>query len=403
MKKLFFLILLSPLFAFAKSYLVSSIPLPKTYILNLDPYPCDDVCLEKYLKEGFIFSFLAHADSKLEDESLEKLKKQYYSLFNVPQISSGEKVRIAMLLPYKKIARYATSTTNASFAYLISKNYPFELKTYKVEDESQKELSNAIKKIEEDGFRYIIAPLTKEGEEVVSKLNPQINIFFPTINKKESQSNSPFLYYGGIDYRAQSDLLLSHAASKLVLFYDDSEVAKQLSSYQEASFRELYQSSAVTKISIPQKTTNLESQLKGNSRISGGSFFINTPIVKSGMVISQITLHDTQAANILSTQTNYNPLLLSMTQYQDRKKMIIANSITQINDNLNEINSFLSNDIAYDWINYTTTIGVDLFSSLISGATRDYSIEILDNQMIYPIVLTKPSVSSFIPYESSEE
>lgn len=403
MKKLFFLILMSPLFVFAKSYLVSSIPLPKTYILNLDPYPCDDACLQKYLKEGFVFSFLAHAESELEDAALQKLRKQYYTLFNVPQISSGEKVRIAMLLPYKKIARYATSTTNASFAYLISKNYPFELKTYKIEDESQKELLSALKKIEQDGFRYVIAPLTKEGEEAVLKLNPQINIFFPTINKKETQSSSPFLYYGGIDYRAQSDLLLSHAASKLVLFYDDSEVAKQLSSYQEAAFRELYQSSAVTKISIPQKTTNLESQLKGNSRISGGSFFINTPIVKSGMVMSQITLHETNAANILSTQTNYNPLLLSMTQYQDRKKMIIANSITQINDNLTEINSFLSNDIEYDWINYTTTIGVDFFSSLISGSTREYSIEMLENQMVYPVVLTKPSVSSFIPFDASEE
>jgi len=92
-----------------------------------------------------------------------------------------------------------------------------------------------------------------------------------------------------------------------------------------------------------------------------------------------------------------------MTQYRDRKNMIIANSITHNNDELIEINSFLSNDIVYDWINYTTTVGVDYFSNIMSGQNREYAIEIQNNQMVYPIVLVKPSASKFIPFELNEE
>jgi len=407
MKKFHFLaLLLLPISVFAKSYLISNVPLPNIKVLNLDPKPCNTECLEKYLKDGFIFSFLAYTDSKLEDSQLEKAKEEYWAIFNGKKIKPQDKIRIALLLPYKKIARYATSTTNASFAYLISKGYPFELKSFKIEDEGQKEISNALKKIQDEGFKYVIAPLTKDGEQVVSKIDPDINIFFPTINKKDTQSNSKFLYYGGIDYSAQSDMLIEKSASPLVIFHDESDIGKQLSSYQEQIYRTKFLESknpAVIKYTIPQRITNLEDKLKDNRRINGSSVFINTPIIKSGMVLSQLTLFDVNPANILSTQTNYNPLLLSMTQYRDRKNMIIANSITNNNDELIEINSFLSNDIVYDWINYTTTIGVDYFSNLISQEKREYVIDIQNNQMIYPIVLVKPSESKFIPYESSSE
>lgn len=402
MIKLLFLTLLLPIALFSQSFLISNIPLPKTVVLNLDPNPCDEDCLKEYYDNGFIFSFLAHADSELESSSLEKARVEYMSMFEIKSIFTETKLRIALLLPYKKIARYAATTTNASFAYLMSKNRPFELKSYKIEDESYEEISQALKKIKADGFHFVIAPFTQSGEKIVSKINPQINIYFPTINKKDAQTKSGYLYYGGIDYRAQSDLLLNESVSPLVIFHDNSEIGEQLSKYQEYKFKQV-SGSKVIKFSIPQQTTNLEAQLKENKKIVEGSFFINTPIVKSGMIISQLTLYDTNATNVLSTQTNYNPLLLSMTQYQDRKNMIIANSITQNSDVLIETNSILANDIVYDWINYTTTVGIDYFSYIINGEKREYDIPNVDNQMIYPITLLQPSVSRFIPYTLAAE
>ncbi len=396
-KLIFLTLFLLPISLFSRSTQPSNVPLPEITVQNLDPYPCNEACMQKYLDNGLIFSYLSYTSIEMQGEFLSKEKVYYAPVIKSEPTIKRKKIRIALLMPYKTIGRYAASTTNASFAYLISKESPFELKSYKIEDESYEEILKALNKIKDDGFEYVIAPMTQVGEKVISKINPSINIYFPTINKKDTQNSSSYLYYGGIDYRAQIDMLLKFSSSPLVIFYDNSEVAQQLSLYEEFSYKQNAQRSVI-KFEIPQKITNLEKQIKDNSKISGGSFFLNTPIVKSGMIMSQLTLYDTSVTNILSTQANYNPLLLSMTQYRDRKEMIIANSITINDDLLVETNSILQNDIVYDWINYTTTVGMDYFSHLINNEKRSYDIEIKSNQMIYPIKLFQPSVSRFIPY-----
>ncbi|MBU1658444.1 hypothetical protein KKG72_05245 [bacterium] len=428
MKKLILTFLLLPLALFAQSFLISNIPIPKTYIQNLDPYPCNEACMQRYLDNEMIFSFLAHADSKLENKEQDEIRMMSISIFNLGSSIITDKLRIALLLPYKIIGKYASSTTNSSFAYLITKNRAFELKSYQIDSEEIEDIQKTLAQMRSDGFYYVIAPLTQKGADAVSQINPEMHIYFPTIHKQDTSSASSYLYYGGIDYQAQSDLLLKEAVSPLVIFYDQSHTGQKLAIYEENAFKYkeitdenstssfgffgskvkktkkvLDQDRKVIKFSIPKRTTNLEDQLKDNEKIKKGSFFLNTPIVKSGMIMSQLTLFDTNATNVLSTQINYDPLLLSMTQYVDRKDMIIANSITHTNNVIIEINSLLNNDIVYDWINYTTTVGIDYFFSLLTNENREYEVEVKDNQMVYPIELLKPSKSRFIKHSSTIE
>lgn len=446
MKKLILAFLLLQFTLYAQSILISSIPIPKTYIQNLEPYECDEDCLEEYLEEDKIFSFLSHVNSKLENQTLDDARLMNVSILNLGSSVVTDKIKIALLLPYKIIGKYASSTTNASFAYLIAKNRSFELKTYKIDTENKEDLEKALIDIKHDGFYYVIAPLTKAGANTVSQIDPRLNIYFPTINKKEINSESAYLFFGGIDYQAQNDMLLQQSVSPLVIFYDESSIGNNLAYYQEKKFNEMdivdtnytgeidgnfsietyyndidnddfyfdenstqlsgdnfiryltKEEKKIIKFSIPKRTTNLEKQLKNNQDILRGSFVLNTPIVKSGMIMSQLTLYDTNATNILSTQINYDPLLLSMTQYRDRKQMLIANSITSTNNVLVETNSLLDNDIVYDWINYTTTVGIDYFFNLVTQESREYSINMVDNQMLYPIEILKPSKSRFIDY-----
>ncbi len=441
MNKLLFLLL--PSFLLAQSFMLSNIPLPKTYIQDLDPYECDETCMQEYLDNGQVFSFLAHAYKKLENNTQNDARVMFVSIFNLGSFSSGATIKIALLLPYKKIGKYAASTTNATFAYMMTKSHPFLLKSYKIEDESTQEIEKSLQQIQKDGFNYVIAPLTKKGTQNIIDINPNINIYFPTINKKDVNTPSTSLYFGAIDYEKQSNLLLKEALSPLIIFSDKSATGKKLALYQEEEYlhptvkkeeifsdensssffgdvisvfsqvqededievkdtsvdiNETKEDKIVYKYFISRKTTNLERYLKENEKILQGSFLINTPIIKSGMIMSQLTLYDVNATNVLSTQINYDPLILSMTQYIDRKNMVIANSITQHNHILTETNSLLSNDIMYDWINYSTTIGVDYFYSLMSGEDRIYDARLIDNQMTYNIELLQPSHSKFIKY-----
>ena len=416
MKKILFIILL-PVVILAQSFLISNIPLPKTYIQNLEPYECDEDCLQEFIDNEMFFSFLAYADTKLENETQNELRNINIGILNLGSTIINTKLKIAILLPYKRIGKYASSTTNASFAYLITKNQPFELRSYKIESESREDINIALTSIIEDGFSHVIAPLTTKGAEVLTELNPQINIFLPTINKKDSSSTSAYLYFGGIDYKAQSDLLLKEATSPLIIFHDNSSIGKKLALYEEDTFsyqttpernatnefgpyiipasKTKLKNKTTIKYSISRKTTNLEHYLKNNKDINDSTCIINTPIVKTSMIMSQLTLYDINTTSILSTQINYDPLILSMTQYIDRKKMLIANSITEHNNVLIETNAILSNDIEYDWINYTTTVAMDYFFHLITNAQREYNIVLIDQQMSYPIELLKPSVSRF--------
>jgi len=419
----------------AQSYLISNIPLPKTYIQNLDPYECNEECLNTYLKNEMIFSFLAHpASSHLDNPEQDEARLISISILNLGSQKEEKKLKIALLLPYKKIGRYATSTTNAAFAYLIARNQSFELKTYNIESEEFEDIELALTKIQDDDFSYIIAPFTLYGAKTLISLNPYEEIYFPTINKKDINSTLPNIYFGGIDYKAQSDELLKEAVSPLVIFYDKSKIGKELALYEEEKFKykntdeinmtqesnqsiELDEFSALTdgspilrdenrsvvKYSIPRRVTNIEDQLLYNDDIVQGSMFINTPIVKTSMIMSQITMYEVNATNVLSTQINYDPLVLSLTQFEDRQNMIIANSITNNNSIFIETNALLGNDIVYDWINYTTTIGVDYFFHKITSQDKQYNIEMIDNQMQYPIELIMPSKTRFIKYESIVE
>lgn len=426
------LLLLFPAFVFAQSFMLSNIPLPKTYIQNLDPYECDVYCMQDYLDKGMVFSFLAHAYVKIDDAEQNDARVMFISIFNLGSIHNGKNLKIALLLPYKKIGKYAASTTNASLAYLMTKSHPFMLKSYKVESESVEDLSAAIDQIQTDGFEYVIAPLTKTGAQNIITINPAINIYFPTINKHDVNTSSSYLTFGAIDYNAQSDLLLKEAYEPLVIFSDKSNTGKHLSIYQREEFQhpktilddtnnssffedtfsifsqmneekkeknvKKEKEKEVLNYFVSRRTTNIEAYLKDNEKLQDSSIMINTPIIKTGMILSQLTLYDVNKTNTLSTQINYDPLLLSMTQYIDRKTMVVANSITEHDNVLIETNALLDNDIEYDWINYTTTVGVDYFYSLITDDERTYYIKVKNNQMIYDIELLQPSHSKFVKY-----
>jgi len=394
------LLLLLPLFVYAESYLISKLPLPKTYIQNLDTQSCDEYCLEQYLLYGEIFSFLANAPDTLENTTLNESRLIHTTLLNLGTINNDNtSLRIALLLPYRQIGRYAYSTTNALFAYLLSQNIDYEFKSFPIEDESNDAISQALDQIANQGFSYIIAPLTLQGSHNLVKLSRNQNIYIPTVNKNDMNITAPNVYFGGIDYQAQIEKLIEYASDPLVIFYDQSSLGDSLKNKTRDTYLlhdEQVQNKRIYSYGIDSKTSNLKPQLYENKKIDFASFFLNTPIVKSGMIMSQLTLYDLNITNILSTQINYDPLIFSITQARDRKNMIIANSINIENSVLIEANNLLNNDISYDWINYATTVGIDYFYFLSSDNRREYPLEIREAQVEYPITLVEPRYSKFL-------
>ena len=356
--------------------------MPKSYIQDFNPTPQTQAIPTQTPQQ---------APVTIHIERVKKPEK-----ISIQKSHEPETLKIAIIIPSKVIGRYATSTTNAVFAYMLTKNSAYEIKTFDIQTQDKDNIAKALQNIENQGFHYAIAVLTKDGADKIISLNPQINIFIPTINKSEVSSSSSHIYFGGIDYKAQTDKLLKEAHAPLVIFKDASPISEKISEYAQSKYHNKSYTFSL------DKSTNLKKQLK-NSRFKNTSFLTNTPVVKTGMIVSQITLYKVDQSNVLSTQINYDPLILTMTQYNDRKDMIIANSILKDNTAITDANLMLNNDITYDWINYATTVGVDYFYNRITNEAREYPLPMSNNQIIYPINLMQPSYSSFVNYKSSEK
>ncbi len=84
-----------------------------------------------------------------------------------------------------------------------------------------------------------------------------------------------------------------------------------------------------------------------------------------------------------------------MTQPIDRENLVTANSISNSHREIADTNYLFNNDIVYDWINYSATIGTDLFYHLITGKPRIYSEPIENNQVIYTIHMMRSREREF--------
>ncbi len=409
MKMLFLILMLLPAALFARSSIVSAVPLPKTYVINLDPYACDEACLADLVKHEQVFSFLAQMPEPVEERELNEERLIYVSLFNLDTVPSGGGVRFAMLLPEQVIGRYAESTTDSVMAYLLGKHRDFELKTFRIGDESDEAIRDGLEAIEDKGIRYVIAPLTKRGAETVTQLHPRCNVFFPTVNINDLNDTDADLadrryVFGGIDYQKQIALLMDEAVPPLVVFYDQSELGNTLKNDTVNAFYARFGDTypmierQIFTYAIDKQTTNLKHILAENEALRYGTVVLNTPLVKSGMIMSQLTLYDVNASRVLSTQIAYNNMLFDITQPQDREHMIVANAIGSQNSVLVEGNTLLQNDIRYDWINYATTLGIDYFYHLATQTPQEYNIPFSNGQIAYPTALLQAGGSRFEPY-----
>jgi len=309
-----------------------------------------------------------------------------------------EKVKVAMILPTKVIGRYAHSTSTAAFAYFLTREHPLSLKTFHIKDESTQAITDILEQIKAEGFHHVIAPMTHKGAEIIVAQEDELYVFFPTIHKDDMPTSKTNIFFGAIDYKAQLDQLMPLVRSPFVIMYGTSQQGKKLLSLTKDRYRAFYpnvkQNQLIT-YGIAKNRSNVRDYFEDNKKLDNATFILNTPLIKSSMILSQFSSYDMKVNRVLSTQINYDPLILSMTQKKDHSTLYVTNSITIYNDELVQANILLSNDIQYNWINYATTVGADYFYYMMTDSKRYYDLPLKDGQVIYPITIVTPDNGHF--------
>ncbi|RUM43785.1 MAG: hypothetical protein DSY46_07370 [Hydrogenimonas sp.] len=379
---------------FAQSQLLSHIPLPSTVMIDLDPEVYDDTQLKKALEEGQIFTFISKSNHT-KDEELLALRQSYMTLFSLThRIYSTLAFKVAFIVPYKIIGKYAFSTSNTTLGYLLHRDIPFELELYPIEREDNSSLQQALDTITEHHFDLVVAPVTQQGAEYLCQQNSSLRLFIPTLHRNRVKCENRNIFFGGIDYVKQIDTLATLVESNQSVFtVSDSSAISRMLSEKVQDIVEVNDT-----ITLHHKGYYKHLILR-HKDLNQSTIFLNTPIVKSSLFLSQLTLADYQPYQVLSTQINYSPLLLTLTQYHDRENMILASSIGTMDPILTENIAMINQDIRFNWLNYATVAGVDLEFSMRTSEKRLAKEQVKDGSLDYPIYLYEAGLYRFIPKE----
>ena len=349
MKKIVFYFL--PVLIFAKGLYYSHLPLPEIEFIGFD------------------------------ENQTKILQKQLLT-------NNTKEKKIAILFPADVIKRYSIMVSNSVISYLIASEDDFYLKLYNSKDESLQNIQNALFELKKDGFKYCIAPLTKQGAKTIAPLIQDIYLFIPTVNAKDVDYDNYLITYGGIDYKKQINQLKQFMQKRLIIFDEPGAISSNLTNIMTNETNASY--TVLTMKTHILKYENIFNILQTDLNTT---VVINTQPIKSSLILSQFSYQDINVSKILSTQINYSPLLLALTQPKDLKKLYIANSITTKNNKIEDINSLLHNDITYNWINYSTTVLMDfIFQSInkdYTNKSKKFHLISHDKQILYPVGIYK--------------
>ncbi len=301
-------------------------------------------------------------------------------------------IRIAVLVPQKTIKKYAITTVNSALSYFLYKNYYFDLNVFNSGDEKEESILKALAEIKNGNYHYIIAPVTTEGAKVLATHVQNKIVFIPTLHQSMVNITNGNIVFGGIDYDQQVALLATKTNERVGTFSDGTSLSHQLNGLIKKGDTPVFYEKT-----IESPKANFRQLFKGSTSLNKASLYLNTPLVTSSLIASQLRANDLKPFTLLSTQINYNPLLLTLTQYEDRSSMYIANSIQKAPAALEEVNTMFGHDIVYDWVNYSTSIGTDfLCQQFFNGAVdRVFNEKITNNQVVYETNLYQPERNEF--------
>gem|GEM_PF-1037176 len=286
------------------------------------------------------------------------------------------KMKVAFLYPSTLVSKYAKSSISTVSGYLSHQNSDYELMVIDTESESSASISSAFEKVRNANIKNVIALFTPSSIGTLNNVvSSDLKVYLPLIEKRDVSSSNSSLIFGSISYDDQIKKLTDYSSSNNVMFYQDSYLGSKL--------RKSYDS-LVSDVRYRKEISKNENNFKGivtGSGLSNSTLFLNTDIVKTSMILSQLRSYDIYPKVVLSTQLNYDPLLMTLTQNQDREKLIVANSIDVVDKELRDEISTFGGNIQYEWVDYSTLVGINYLYYGKNSSLVPTKIE--DNQAVY--------------------
>ncbi|MCK9337920.1 MAG: hypothetical protein M0P43_08835 [Arcobacteraceae bacterium] len=307
-----------------------------------------------------------------------------------------KKEKIAVVFASKVVGRYGNDAVNTIIAYSMLKEIDFEIKVYDTLHETQDNIEQAFNELKYLGFTKVIA-LFANDNSVLYIPNNSIKVYIPTLHKKNAPSFAGSnVIYGSIDYEEQFKQLLNFSNGNLSEIYNTDKISIIFNQFLRKNGL-----AVSSKYDVTNPTINYKNIFSTNTKLENSTLFINSTVLQTAIVLSQLRVYEINPQVILSTQLNYNPLILSLSQFEDRKSLLIANSIGKVHSKLKAISTLLGSDIEYNWVNFSTLVGMKELLFINDQNISGYTLQ--NNQILFDITIYKPAQYSFVEVSSPQQ
>ena len=298
-------------------------------------------------------------------------------------------VKLAFVYPSTLVSKYAKSSLSTISGYLSYKQANYNLIVVDSKNESYENINNAFSKLKEEGVTKVIALFTPNALNNLNKIvTDDFKVYLPLIEKKDSLENNDNLIFGSISYDDQLKKLSYYSNGKNSTFYQETYLGAKLKNSYDF---------VIGNSNLRKEISNDEKNFKNivnDSRLRNSSLFLNTDLVKSSLILSQMTVYEINPNTILATQILFDPMLMVLTQERDRQNLIIANSIGDVDSKLKDEIATVGGNITFEWVDYSTLVGTNyLFSN---GNSSLISTKIENNQAVYTPRLFKSTDIGFL-------
>ncbi len=379
MKKSILIFLAAILFAFQNPFEENTTEKPKNIngiiIYNLP------IIEENQTKKTAIIPVLPNENNETNESNVSSQTNTTYEEIFVNSVKTVKpSLDVAIVIDKKLFNPYLLSIINSLNSYFIYKKVDFNLSVYDI-NETDKALKHK---------NIIFYTYNTNFLNSLVNVN-QNNFYFPMINKSDTEINTTNFYFGGIDYKSQLNKLSDFIEQGNIVAINDGTLTSQKLYSLESQLFEI----------IPIGFHEINYEDLNNSYI-----FLNTSPQKTVQILSDLYYKNINPKLILSTQINYSPILIALTQKEALNKLIVANSIINPPLELLDINRLLSSDIKFNWLNYSASVLCNDIYNKFSGGDQyfmnDFSLYMFNNQInfktkLYQVVFKAFKEIYFLP------
>lgn len=328
-------------------------------------------------------------EKPIKEESIESNIVSDVTLDDLKVDMKKVKIKIAFIYPSSLVEKYAKSSLDTVSGYLSYQKADYDLTVIDCTNESYENINSAFSKISQAEITNVIGLFTPNAISSLDKLvSSNTKVYLPLIEKKDSLTTNESLIFGSISYEQQIQKLNSYSSGNNAMFYQNTYIGNKLKKAFDLT---------VPNTTIRKEISKTENNFKGivnDNRLNNSILYLNTDIVKTSLILSQLRAYDVYPKYIFSTQVMYDPMLMTLTQDKDRENLIIANSIDTINKELKDEIITFGGNINFEWVDYSTLVGINYL--YYGGNTSLIKTKISNNQAIYNPKLYKSTETGFL-------